>query len=365
MSDEAKKYMRLALGLAKKARGRTFPNPLVGAVVVKNGEIVGRGYHKKAGGPHAEIFALKEAGIRTRGASLFSTLEPCAHHGLTGPCVDKIIEAEIDRVYVGMVDPNPLTQGKSIRRLRESGISVRTGILEDEIRELNAPFIQAMTKKQPYVTVKIAESLDGKAATWTGESKWITNEASRRYSHNLRRFFDGIMVGINTVLKDDPRLDSAKGHSSKHRLTKIIVDSSLRTPLNAKLLTTNAPVVIAAVKKNRAKEKELAKKGARVIYTRAEKGRVDLKDFLKKLHSLNVRSILVEGGSELIGSFLDKRLAQEALVFISPKIIGGHRALTAVRGQGVRSLDKAIHLKRASIKRFKEDLFIRGVLSYC
>ena len=363
MQAEVEKSMGLALRLAEKANGETFPNPLVGAVVVKKGKVVGRGYHKKAGGPHAEIFALRQAGLAAKGAALYCTFEPCSHYGRTGPCVDEIIRAGIKEVYAGMIDPNPANRGKGIRRLRKAGIRVKTGFLKEEISRLNEPFIKAMTKKKPFVTIKIAQSLDGKTATKTGASKWITNEGSRRYSHGLRRFFDAIMVGINTVLKDDPRLEPTLPFRS-HRLTKIILDSQLKIPLSAALLATKQPVLVAAVKKNKSKERALAQKGVQVLYARSRKGRVDLKDLMKKLNRLEIRNVLVEGGSELIGSLLDERLADKALVFVAAKIIGGTQALSSVGGRGADSLGSAVSLKRVSIKKFEEDILIEGYLKY-
>ena len=358
-----KKYMGLALRLAAKARGETFPNPLVGAVLVRNGRVVGYGYHKKAGGPHAEIVALRKAARKARGAVLFCTFEPCAHYGRTGPCVDEIIRAKIKEAYVGMIDPNPLTKGQGIERMRRAGIKVRVGFLQDEVKRLNEPFVKAMVKGVPFVTIKIAESIDGKIATKHAESKWITNEASRKYAHSLRRFFDAIMVGINTVLRDDPGLQPST-RARDHRLTKIIVDSELKIPLTARLLKTKQPVIIAAVKKNKTKEIRLLKKGFRVIYTRSDKGRVDLRELLSQLHRLEIRNILVEGGSELIGSFLDKKLADKALVFMAAKIIGGRHALSSVGGEGADELRSAIMLEGVSLKKINGDFLFEGYLRY-
>jgi diaminohydroxyphosphoribosylaminopyrimidine deaminase/5-amino-6-(5-phosphoribosylamino)uracil reductase len=363
MQARVEKFMRLALELAAKARGETFPNPLVGAVIVKNGRLVGKGFHRKAGGAHAEILALQNAGVKARGAALFCTMEPCAHYGRTGPCVDEIKRAGIKEVYAGILDPNPLTNGKGVRFLRENGIRVQTGFLEAQIKRLNEPFIKVMTKGVPFVTIKIAESLDGKIATRTGESRWITNDRSRRYSHDMRRFFDGIMVGINTVLKDDPRLEPSKRFKA-HRLTKIIVDSQMKMPLDAKLLKTGQPVVIAAVRKNKAKEETLIRKGARVLTNQSKKGRVDLGDLLRKLAALEIRNILVEGGSELIGSFLDERCADKALIFIAPKIIGGKDALSSVGGMGIASPGSAIRLENITYKKIDSDILLEGSLRY-
>ncbi|MBI5873732.1 MAG: bifunctional diaminohydroxyphosphoribosylaminopyrimidine deaminase/5-amino-6-(5-phosphoribosylamino)uracil reductase RibD [Candidatus Omnitrophica bacterium] len=363
MQAKINSYMYQALQLAVKAKGKTLPNPLVGAVVVKNGKIIGRGFHEKAGGPHAEIRALKEAGELSRGATLFCTFEPCAHFGRTGPCVYEIIRSGIKEVYIGMVDPNPLTKGKGIKFLLKHGVRVKAGFLAKEIAVVNRPFVKAMTKGLPLVTVKIAESLDGKIATRSGESKWITSAASRRYAHDCRRFFDAIMVGIQTVLKDDPGLEPPVG-SKGHRLTKIIVDSGLKISLTARLLKTKQPVIVAAVKKNKAKDEKLRRMGVEVIYTRPKNSRVDLKQVLKSLNEKEMRNVLVEGGSELVGSFLDERLADRACIFISPTLIGGREALSSVGGKGALSLSSAAKLKNIQMKKFGDDIFIEGDLRY-
>ncbi len=352
--------MGLALDLAQKAAGATFPNPLVGACVVKNGKLVGQGFHKKAGGPHAEILALRQAGRKSRGAALYCTLEPCAHYGRTGPCADAIIRAGIKKVYIGMVDPNPLTRGRGLKKLSRSGIKVRSGIMGEKAAALNRPFIKAMTKGLPQVTIKIAESIDGKIATAKGESKWITGVAARAYGHALRDLYDGIMVGINTVIKDDPGLEPGRGH----KLVKIVVDSYLKIPPGAKLLNTQQPVIVVAIRKNRRKEEALRKKGAQVIYAKPKGTKVDLCDLLRHLCSFELRNILVEGGAELIGSLLDEKLADHALVFIAPKIIGGSRALTSVGGRGIDRLSRAVFLENTSFEKIKEDILIRGDLKY-
>ncbi|MFH0877151.1 MAG: bifunctional diaminohydroxyphosphoribosylaminopyrimidine deaminase/5-amino-6-(5-phosphoribosylamino)uracil reductase RibD [Candidatus Omnitrophota bacterium] len=364
MHTDVKKFMRLAVALAAKAKGQTFPNPLVGAVLVKNNRVVGRGFHQKAGGPHAEIIAIRQAGNKTKGATLFCTLEPCAHTGRTGPCVENIIAAGISKVYVGMIDPNPLNGGRGIRRLRNAGIDVRVSLCQAEIHRLNEAFIKAMTKGMPRVTVKIAESLDGKTATRTGESQWITSPASRKFSHDMRRFFDGIMVGINTVRQDNPLLEPSPRYRN-HRLTKIIVDSGLKISLASRLLKTRQPVVIATVKTDPLKEKKLLRMGAEVIRTPSAQGRVDLKKLLIQLHKREIRSVLVEGGAELIGSLLDEKLADAAMITIAPKMIGGRDALGAVGGCGVGSLRSAIRVKNISLHKIKEDLFFEGSLEYC
>lgn len=360
-------YMREALDLALQADGQTFPNPLVGALVVRRGVVIGRGFHKKAGGPHAEILALRQAGRRAAGASLICTFEPCAHVGRTGPCAREIVRAGIKEVFAGMIDPNPLTKGKGLAYLRRRGIVVRTGFLADEIAYANRPFIKAMTEHLPFVTVKIAQSLDGRIATATGESKWITSEQARAYSHDARKFFDGIMVGIRTVLKDDPALEAlpaATPQAKGHRLTKIVVDSDLRVPLAARLFKTRQPVVVAGIRKDRNKEAALRRMGARVIITRPEHGRVDLKALLSELNAMELRSILVEGGAEVVGSLLDERLADRLMAYVAPKIIGGTEALSSVAGRGVASLREVVNVGNIAFKKIGPDLLIEGDLVY-
>lgn len=354
-------FMRVALELAAKARGATYPNPLVGAVIVKNGRVIGRGFHKKAGGPHAEIFALRQAGREAQGAALFCTFEPCAHYGATGPCVKEIVAAGIKNIYIGMIDPNPLTCGKGVSFLKKNGVKVKVGFLEDEIARLNEDFIKAMKSNKPFVTVKTAESLDGKIASRTGESQWITSCASRAYAHKMRSYYDAIMVGINTVLKDNPRLESGL---KNHLLTKVIVDSDLKMPLTARLLFTKSPVLVACVRKNPSKEKRLKEKGVDIIYCQSNKGRVDLKDLLGKLNNLRIRNILVEGGAALIGSFFDQKLADKALFFIAPKIIGGKHALSSIGGEGAGRIKQAAVLENVELKQIKKDILISGYLKY-
>jgi diaminohydroxyphosphoribosylaminopyrimidine deaminase/5-amino-6-(5-phosphoribosylamino)uracil reductase len=360
MQAEINKYMKRAVYLARKAAGQTFPNPLVGAVIVNNGRVVGEGFHRKAGGPHAEIFALRQAKEKSRGAILFCTFEPCAHTGRTGPCVNEVIKSGISRVYIGTKDPNPLTGGKGMAALRRAGVRVQMGFLEKEIKSLNEPFFKAFQKKMPFVTIKIAQSLDGKIATSGGESKWITNKTSRAAAHQARKFYDCIIAGSGTVLADDPRLESLKGN----RLIKVLVDSQMRIPLSARCFKTRQPVVVAAVKRNKEKEEALKKAGVRVFYTKPKKGRVDLKKLLQYLGSFEIRNILVEGGATLIGSFLDERLADKAVLFIAPRIIGGARSKSSVAGVGAIRLRESIFLKNMTLKKIQDDIFIEGYLKY-
>lgn len=334
------RYMRIAITLAKRREGLTNPNPVVGAVVVKNKKIVGRGWHERCGLPHAEVNALRSAGSRAKGATLYVSLEPCDHFGRTPPCTDAIIKSGIKEVVIGMKDPNPVNNGRGIKKLNSHKIKTLAGILEDEAKSINKPYIKFITKKMPYVTVKVAQSLDGKIATRTGASKWITSEPARQYVHELRSKVDAVMVGANTVAKDDPLLLS-KIRGAKQPV-RIVVAGSRKIPRSAKVFTRLdiSPVIIA-----RARSKG--------------KG-VDLKVLLKKLAQENIMHILVEGGGELIASLVAKRLVDRFLFFIAPKIIGGHAAKTSVEGTGIKNIDEALCLKNVIFKRFKNDILIEA-----
>jgi diaminohydroxyphosphoribosylaminopyrimidine deaminase/5-amino-6-(5-phosphoribosylamino)uracil reductase len=355
-------YMRKALSLALKAKGMTFPNPLVGAVVVKNGKIVGCGYHKMAGSPHAEAEAIANAGKQAKGSTLYVTLEPCMHYGRTPPCVDKILESGIKKVVAGMIDPNPLNNGKGIKLLREHKIEAEVGFLENELRKINQPFIKYITKKMPFITIKVGQSLDGKIATRSGDSKWITCDKARELAHRLRLEYDGIMVGVNTVIRDNPFLAS---DACAHTLTRIIVDSHLGTPYNANIFQKPAPVIIATLKETAGQETEnrnLLSRKARILEVRENQGQVNLYDLLKKLAQSGLTNILVEGGGTLIGSLFDCNLVDRALFFIAPKIIGGKDAISSVMGRGVTYVDRAVKLKDASIKKIDDDFLVEGII---
>ena len=354
-------FMRKASSLALRAKGMTWPNPLVGAVVVKNGKIIGQGYHKKAGLAHAEVEAICAAAKRARGASLYVTLEPCAHYGRTPPCVDKIIESGIKRVLVGMVDPNPLNNGKGIKLLKEHGIKIETGLLGEEIKRENQPFIKYITRKTPFITVKVGQSLDGKIALRSGESKWITSSPAREYSHGLRRDYDGIMVGVNTVIRDNPFLSG----SPDRPLTKIVTDSSLSTPAEANIFKKPGEVIVASLKEKSGQETEsrnLLLHKARILEVKENNGQLNLYDLLKKLGRLGLCNVLVEGGGSLIGSLFDYGLVDKVMFFIAPEIIGGKDSISSVMGRGISRLDKAVKLKDVKIKMIGEDFLVEGVV---
>jgi diaminohydroxyphosphoribosylaminopyrimidine deaminase / 5-amino-6-(5-phosphoribosylamino)uracil reductase len=355
-------FMNLAMKLALKAKGRTSPNPLVGAVVVKDRQIIGKGYHKKSGASHAETVALNEAADKAKGATLYVTLEPCAHFGRTPPCVNRIIKSGVKEVVIGMIDPNPLNNGKGVKLLKQHGIKVRVGLLEDELKKMNEVFIKYITKRMPFVTVKVAQSLDGRIATRTGDSKWITSDRSRQYAHRLRRNFDAVMVGINTVLRDNPKLDA--WFSSKQPV-KIIVDTQLSTPSHANIFLKGSVIVVtlsASLGQETENRSILAKK-ARILEVKEKDGQINLKDMLKKLAALEITNILVEGGGTLIGALVDEGLVDRVLFFITPKIIGGKDAISSVMGRGISRVDKAIRLKEVKLSRMGEDFLIEGKCS--
>ncbi|MDD5439417.1 MAG: bifunctional diaminohydroxyphosphoribosylaminopyrimidine deaminase/5-amino-6-(5-phosphoribosylamino)uracil reductase RibD [Candidatus Omnitrophica bacterium] len=355
------RFMRLALRLAKRAEGMTSPNPLVGCVIVLNGRVVGKGYHKRAGTPHAEVHALRSAGAQARGATLYVTLEPCDHYGRTPPCTDAIVNAGIKKVFIGMKDPNPINSGRGMRKLKRRGITVTAGISEAECRAINKPYGKWITTGVPYVTLKLAESLDGKIATRTGDSKWISGEGSRAYVQKLRQRVDAVMVGVNTVMADDPLL--IPHGAFKKNPVRVVVDAGLSIPLSSRLAATTgrAPLWIAASNKAAgAKKNGLMKKGAEVIGVDASKGKIDMRGLLRILGKRMITHVLVEGGAALAGDMLDHRCIDEAVFFIAPKIIGGKDAVTAVSGNGVRLVSQAVTLKNISIQRIKDDVMIRG-----
>ncbi len=356
-------YMKKALSLALKAKGQTSPNPLVGAVVVQDEKIVGEGWHRTCGGDHAEVIALKKAGPKARGAKLYVTLEPCSHVGRTPPCVDKIIEAGIREIIIGMIDPNPVNNGKSISRFKRAGIRVKVGFLENELKKINEPFIKYITKKFPFVVAKCAQTLDGKIATASGESKWITSQESRDYAHRLRSDFDGIMVGINTVLKDNPFLNAKRKIKT---IKKIIVDSDLRLPLKANLFKNTDPsdIVVATTKtapKNRFEQ--LREKGVNLIVCPRVSGtekRIQLRFLFEELARREITSILIEGGAGIIGGALQEKLVDKFLIFVAPKIMGDQDALSSIHGLKINRVDRLIKLRDVTVKRISEDILIEG-----
>ena len=356
--------MKLALELASRGKGATSPNPMVGAVLVRNNRIIGRGYHSKAGSPHAEIVAIKDSGATAEGATLFVNLEPCVHYGKTPPCCDEIINSKISKVVIGMKDPNPLVNGKGIKKLKSHGIEVEVGIMEKEARELNEAFIKSIRTGTPFVIMKSAMSLDGKIATRSGQSKWLTSEESRRLVQELRAASDGIMVGIGTILKDDPRLNLRIKKRKGNPPAKIIVDSRLKIPLRAEIFFSkpDSEVIIATTASigNESKLRKLKEMGAEIIQTRSREGRVDLRELMKELYKRGLRSILLEGGSELNASAINDGIVDKVFYFYAPILIGGKNAKEAIGGEGISRLQDAGKIDIKEVKRIGKDLLVIG-----
>ena len=357
-------FMKLALELAEKGRGATNPNPMVGAVLVKNGKIIGGAYHKRVGGLHAEALALKKAGKKAKGAAIYVNLEPCSHVGRTPPCADAIIKSGVKKVYCAIKDPNRLNNGRGIKTLRNHGVSVSVGLLSGWAKELNEVFIKYITKGMPFVTLKSAQSLDGKIATRKHDSKWITSEPSRNYGHRLRSEVDAVLVGVNTIIKDNPILTSRRNRSP----IKVVLDPYLRIPERANIFSKKSPslAIVAILRdtlnKKRALEKvkRLTKKGVLVIGCRNKAGRIDLIRFLNELAELEIAHLLVEGGGDTAAGFIEAGLVDRALFFIAPKIIGGRNALTSIEGLGAGKVRKAIKLRRVKVVSLGEDILVKA-----
>ena len=361
------RFMSEALRLARRGLGHTHPNPMVGALVVRRGLVVGRGYHHRAGDPHGEILALRHAGTRARGATLYVTLEPCAHAGRTPPCVDAVIASGVARVVAAMRDPNPRTNGRGFRRLRAAGIRVIEGVLADEARALNDVFVTAMTRRRPLVAVKVAQSLDGKIATSSGQSRWISGRQARAFVHRLRAQVDAILVGVNTVLADDPLL-TVRGPNGRpldlgrRPPLRIVVDGALRTPSSARLFRQPGALVIIATTRRAASQRarRLEARGAEVVRFPAHRGGVDLRALCRWLARREIRHLLIEGGGEVVASALTDRLVDRVHIIQAPLIIGGRCAPTSVGGDGIASLASAIPLEQIHRRRLGDDWLIEG-----
>ena len=390
--------MRHAIELAKKGGGYVHPNPLVGCVVVNNGEIIAEGYHEKYGEYHAERNALLRCQSETKGASLYVTLEPCCHYGKTPPCTEIIIEKGIKKVFVGILDPNPLVAGKGVKILQDAGIEVEVGLCEDEIRELNKVFLKYITTKHPYVIMKTAMTLDGKIAAFTGDSRWVTNEQSRKLVHELRSEMAAVIVGIGTVLADDPMLN-VRLEGNPHQPIRIVVDSKLRMPIDSQLVNTAkeyrtivANTVISSDRRESRPERsesfcqrqknlqqlneispfrsasvEMTKKmrtleslGVEIIECQSNNGHVNINDLMFKLGAMGIDSLLLEGGGTLNAAFLEAGCVDEVWAFIAPKIIGGEGAKTPVSGNGIEKMSNAIQLQNIDIQNINGDILIKG-----
>ncbi len=365
MSSTAEQYMRQVLRLAARGRGRTSPNPMVGALVVNDGRIVGKGYHPAAGEPHAEIFALREAGAAARGATLYVNLEPCNHQGRTPPCTEAIIAAGIREVVVGMEDPNPLVAGRGSKRLRAAGIAVTTGILEKKCRRLNEAFCKYITQKLPFVTLKIAASLDGRIATRSGHSHWITNEKSRRHVHRLRHQHDAILIGIGTLLQDNPRLTTRLPRGRGRNPYRVIVDSRLRSPLHANVFSGDAreKLILATAADPRLDISPYRHRVREIIrLPLASGGQLDLLALMRRLAAMEITSVLIEGGSEINGSAVEAGIVDKISFFYAPVLIGGRGALGMLGGEGVNLVSAGRKITDLRLRRFGTDIHVEGYL---
>ncbi|MCI0695594.1 bifunctional diaminohydroxyphosphoribosylaminopyrimidine deaminase/5-amino-6-(5-phosphoribosylamino)uracil reductase RibD [candidate division KSB1 bacterium] len=364
-TPEDRAFLQKALELAVAGLGYVSPNPMVGAVVVKDGEIVGTGYHRQFGGDHAEVEALREAGHLSRGATLYCTLEPCSHFGKTPPCVNRVIESGVVRVVIGTMDPNPLVNGRGANMLREHGIAVESGLLEEACYELNESYFKFITTRLPFVTLKVAQSLDGKIADAAGHSRWISNEQARRLVHRWRWQNDAIMVGIGTVLADDPQLTVREEPGQQPR--RIIVDTNLRLPLSAKLLNDEhvAKIIVAIGENCRERDKiaEIENRGARVwsIHTSAA-GSLDMRHLMERIGQEGIASLFVEGGRRIFSSLLEGRFADRLKCFIAPKLLGD--GIPAFQGLPIHSMSQAILLEKTRWETIGDNVLVSGIIRY-
>ncbi|WP_449536814.1 bifunctional diaminohydroxyphosphoribosylaminopyrimidine deaminase/5-amino-6-(5-phosphoribosylamino)uracil reductase RibD [Ferdinandcohnia sp. Marseille-Q9671] len=352
-------YMNLAINVAKAGVGQTNPNPVVGAVVVNEGRVVGIGAHLKAGEPHAEVHAIRMAGEDAQNSTVYVTLEPCSHHGKTPPCADLLITNNVKRVVIATTDPNPLVAGKGIAKLKAAGIEVEVGVCKEQADALNSVFYHFLDKKIPYVTLKSATTLDGKIATVTGESKWITGEEARNDVHLYRSIHDAILVGVNTVLVDNPSLTTRLPNSMGKNPIRIILDSTLRTPLDAKVVNDGKVQtwIIVTNKVDQDKVNKFAeKKSVRVI--QMHEPTISIKKLLSRLAEEGITSIFVEGGAGVNGSFLKEKAINQVITYFAPKLFGGKQAPTSIGGTGIEEIDDAIQLRIKSVEQIGEDVKI-------
>lgn len=358
------KYMRRAIELARLGEGYVNPNPLVGAVIVKEGQIIGEGYHEKYGEKHAERNAIESSKEDLEGSTIYVTLEPCCHHGKQPPCVDAIIEAKISKVVIGSNDPNPLVSGKGIEKLRENKIEVVTGFLKEECDEINEVFFHYIRTKTPFVVMKYAMTMDGKIATSSGRARWVSGEESRAHVQILRNKLSGIMLGVQTVIADDPALTCRiKGGVNP---TRIICDSNLRIPFESEIVKTAylVPTIIATCSDDKEKIAYLEEKSCKILKVEKKDDRLDLKDLMKKLGEEGIDSILLEGGGTLNWSALNQRIVNKVCTYIAPKLFGGKDAKTPVEGEGVFSPPDAFMLKNTKIRHFGDDIYLESEVDY-
>ncbi len=356
--------MEIALALAKLAQGQVSPNPAVGAVVVKNNIVLGQGYTQPPGHDHAEIVALKQAGEEAHGATLYVTLEPCCHFGRTPPCTQAIIAAGIQEIHLAMIDPNPLVSGKGLAELQKAGIKTYVGEHAIEAASVNESFIKYITTGLPFVTVKFAASLDGKIATRSGDSKWITGDMARKQVHHMRYISDAVMTGANTVIADDPLLTvrlSDRGGTTRKQPLRIIVDGQGRTPPTSRIFGEPGKTLLVVGTHLSPRQKiRYEEAGAELLELPSDEGVIDLVDLLQILGKRQITSILVEAGGILLGSLVDNRLVDKVVAFLAPMIIGGEEARPAIAGRGANRLVDSARLKQVKIERVGEDIMISG-----
>ncbi|MFC2947435.1 bifunctional diaminohydroxyphosphoribosylaminopyrimidine deaminase/5-amino-6-(5-phosphoribosylamino)uracil reductase RibD [Virgibacillus sediminis] len=356
-------YMNLALNNAKAMKGQTDPNPLVGSVIVNHNQIVGVGTHLKAGEPHAEIHALRMAGEHAYGGTIYVTLEPCSHHGRTGPCAEALVEAGIKRAVIATLDPNPLVAGNGVKILKDAGIEVVIGVHEQQAREMNEVFNKFILEKKPFITMKSGISLDGKVATHSLSSKWITSEDARADVHRLRSENMAILVGINTVLKDDPAL-TARIPNGRNPL-RVVIDSSLKVPLNYQVVADKKAEtwIFTSQSYDKAKREQLEKRGITVIETSGRK-KVDIEETVSILGEKGISSLFIEGGGNINASFLQNRLIDKVILYFAPKLVGGKDAPTFLEGNGVEKMEDAIELTGTEIQKVGKDFRFSGYPVY-
>lgn len=362
--SEDKIFMQRAFSLALQGNGRTSPNPMVGAVVVTQGKVVGEGFHLRAGFEHAEVIALREAKDSAVGATLYVTLEPCCHFGRTPPCSDRIIQAGIQRVVCSTPDPNPLVRGKGFERLKQAGIQVEWGLMEEEARRLNEAYIKFITTGMPFVILKGAASLDGKIATCAGESKWITGAEARERVHRLRDEVDAVLVGIGTVLKDDPQLTTRLPSGGKDPV-RIILDTRARLPLGSRVIHPSSEaktLLVTSASSPRERVEELRSHGVEVWSMEEEGGKIPLRPLLKRLGGQQIMSLMIEGGSEINASALEEGIVDKVVLFLAPRLIGGSSAPSLVGGKGIPDLEESWSLKNISLEQVGDDIMIVGYL---
>lgn len=364
MEKKDLQYMQLAMELADKGKGGVNPNPLVGAVIVKDNKIIAKGWHKMFGGPHAEINAFSNANESVEGATMYVTLEPCSHYGKTPPCSKAIIDNKIARVVIGLKDPNPLVAGRGIKMLEEAGISVDCGLLEDELKYQNRVFLKYIKDKTPWVVMKTAMTLDGKIAAYTGDSKWVSGEESRKLVHGLRNELIGIMVGVDTVIADDPALTCRLDGEETRNPVRIVVDTTCRVPVESAIFDVSVAKTIIATtyRSNCAKLKVLKHKGVEIVMVGEKDGRVDLHELMMELGKKGIDGVLLEGGASLNYSVLNEGLVDEVVSFVAPKIVGGDLSKTPVGGKGKALMSEAIELHDFNVERAGRDIVLKALV---